>query len=70
MDHPVGSEATAIPVRVSGGVLPMTMLLNGRSVGEIDGRRESLIDPPGPGFARLTVIDAAGAADTVVVRIQ
>jgi len=48
----------------------MTMLLNGRSVGEIDGRRESLIDPPGPGFARLTVIDAAGAADTVVVRIQ
>ena len=70
VDHPVGSEATAIPVRVSGGVLLMTMLLNGRSVGEIDGRRESLIDPPGPGFARLTVIDAAGAADTVVVRIQ
>jgi penicillin-binding protein 1C len=70
VDHSVGSEATAIPVRVSGGVLPMTMLLNGRPVGEIDGRRESLVDPPGPGFARLTVIDAAGAADTVVVRIQ
>jgi penicillin-binding protein 1C len=70
VDHSGGSEAIAIPVRVSGGVLPMTMLLNGRSVGEIDGRRESLIDPPGPGFARLTVIDAAGAADTVVVRIQ
>jgi penicillin-binding protein 1C len=70
VDHSAGSDATAIPVRVSGGVLPMTMLLNGRSVGEIDGRRESLIDPPGPGFARLTVIDAAGAADTVIVRIQ
>ena len=25
---------------------------------------------PGPGFARLTVIDATGAADTVVVRMQ
>ena len=25
---------------------------------------------PGPGFARLTVMDATGAADTVVVRIQ
>jgi penicillin-binding protein 1C len=40
------------------------------SVGEIDGRRQRLVDPPGPGFARLTVIDATGAADTVVIRIQ
>ena len=38
--------------------------------GEIDGRRQRLVDPPGPGFARLTVIDAVGAADTVVIRIQ
>ena len=35
-----------------------------------DSRRQKLVDPPGPGFARLTVMDAAGAADTVVVRIQ
>jgi penicillin-binding protein 1C len=48
----------------------MVMLVNGRSVGEIDGRRQRLIDAPEPGFARLTVIDAVGAADTVVVRIQ
>jgi penicillin-binding protein 1C len=49
----------------------MTMLVNGVSVGEIDGRRrQRLVDPPGPGFTRLTVIDATGAADTVVVRIQ
>jgi penicillin-binding protein 1C len=39
-------------------------------VGAIDGRRQRLFDPPGPGFARLTVIDANGAADTVVIRIQ
>jgi penicillin-binding protein 1C len=39
-------------------------------VGEIDGRRHRLVDSPGPGFARLTVIDATGAADTVVIRIQ
>jgi penicillin-binding protein 1C len=57
-----------MPVRVSGGVLPMTM--HGTAVGEIDGRRQRLIAPPGPGFAHLTVIDATGAADTVVVRIQ
>jgi penicillin-binding protein 1C len=70
VDRSNGSEAVAMPVKVSGGVLPMTMLVNGRAVGEIDGRRQRLIDPPGPGFARLTVIDAVGAADTVVVRIQ
>jgi penicillin-binding protein 1C len=65
-----GAQFSAMPVRVAGGVLPMTMLVNGVSVGEIDGRRQRLVDPPGPGFARLTVIDATGAADTVVIRIQ
>jgi penicillin-binding protein 1C len=65
-----GTDAAAMPVKVSGGVLPLTMMVNGLSVGEIDSRRQRLIDPPGPGFARLTVIDATGAADTVVVRIQ
>jgi penicillin-binding protein 1C len=70
VDRSSGADAAAMPVRVSGGVLPITMLVNGMAVGEIDGRRQRLIDPPGPGFARLTVIDAAGAADTVVVRIQ
>jgi penicillin-binding protein 1C len=65
-----GTQPSAMPVKVAGGVLPMTMLVNGVSVGEIDGRRQRLVDPPGPGFARLTVIDATGAADTVVIRIQ
>ena len=70
IDRSGGREATALPVKVAGGVLPMTMMVNGTAVGEIDGRRQRLIDPPGPGFARLTVIDATGAADTVVVRIE
>jgi penicillin-binding protein 1C len=60
----------AMPVKVAGGALPITMLVNGVSVGELDSRRQRLIDSPGPGFARLTVIDAKGAADTVVIRIQ
>jgi penicillin-binding protein 1C len=70
VDRTLDASAAAMPVKIAGGVLPMTMLVNGMSVGEIDGRRQRLIDPPGPGFARLTVIDAVGAADTVVVRIQ
>jgi penicillin-binding protein 1C len=70
VDRSGGSQFSAMPVKVAGGVLPLTMLVNGVSVGEIDGRRQRLVDPPGPGFARLTVIDATGAADTVVIRIQ
>jgi penicillin-binding protein 1C len=70
VDRASGAQFSAMPVKVAGGVLPMTMLVNGVSVGEIDGRRQRLVDPPGPGFARLTVIDATGAADTVVIRIQ
>jgi penicillin-binding protein 1C len=70
VDRSAGAQFSAMPVRVAGGVLPMTMLVNGVAVGEIDGRRQRLVEPPGPGFARLTVIDATGAADTVVIRIQ
>jgi penicillin-binding protein 1C len=70
IDRSGGTQLAAMPVKVAGGVLPLTMLVNGVSVGEIDSRRQRLVDPPGPGFARLTVIDATGAADTVVIRIQ
>jgi penicillin-binding protein 1C len=65
-----GAPFSAMPVKVAGGVLPMTMMVNGVAAGAIDSRRQRLVDPPGPGFVRLTVIDATGAADTVVVRIQ
>jgi penicillin-binding protein 1C len=70
VDRSADGQFAAMPVKVAGGVLPMIMLVNGTSVGAIDGRRQRLVDPPGPGFARLTVIDATGAADTVVIRIQ
>jgi penicillin-binding protein 1C len=70
VDRAAGGEVTPMPVKVAGGVLPLTMLVNGVAVGDLDSRRQRLIDPPGPGFARLTVIDATGAADTVVIRVQ
>ncbi len=41
-------QFSAVPVRVAGGVLPMTMLVNGASAGEIDSRRQRLVDSPGP----------------------
>jgi len=65
-----GDDSAAMPVKIAGGVLPVTVLVDGRAVGEIDASRQRLIDPPGPGFSRLTVIDARGATDTVLLRIQ
>lgn len=65
-----GLGAAPVPVKVAGGVLPLTVMINGIPAGEIDSRRQRLVAPPGPGFARFTVMDATGAADTVVVRIQ
>ncbi|QPF81720.1 penicillin-binding protein 1C [Bradyrhizobium genosp. L] len=70
VDHSEGGRFAAMPVKVAGGVLPLTVLVNGVSAGDIDSRRQRLIDPPGPGFARVTVVDATGAADTVVIRVQ
>ncbi|MET0443888.1 MAG: penicillin-binding protein 1C [Pseudorhodoplanes sp.] len=63
-------QFSSVPVKVAGGVMPMTVLVNGMAAGELDSRRQRLVEPPGPGFVRLTVMDAMGAADTVVVRIQ
>jgi penicillin-binding protein 1C len=70
VERAADGQAAAMPVKIAGGVLPLTMMINGIAVGEIDSRRQRLVDPPGPGFARLTVIDATGAADTVVIRVQ
>ncbi|WP_428137802.1 penicillin-binding protein 1C [Bradyrhizobium sp.] len=70
VDRSGDGQNAAMPVKVAGGVLPITVLVNGTLAGEIGSRRQRLVEPPGPGFARLTVIDATGAADTVVIRIQ
>jgi penicillin-binding protein 1C len=65
-----GTTLSSVPVKVAGGELPLTVLVNGVSVGQIGSRRQRLVEPPGRGFVRFTVMDAKGTADTVVVRIQ
>jgi penicillin-binding protein 1C len=59
-----------VGVKVLGGTPPLTVLVNGAPVAKGHGRRPMFFDPDGPGFLRLTVMDATGAADSVVVRIQ
>ena len=46
------------------------MLVNGAPASARADRRTLFVDPDGPGFLRLTVIDARGSADSVMVRLQ
>jgi penicillin-binding protein 1C len=59
-----------LALKVSGGVEPLTVLVNGLPATARAERRTLLVDPDGPGFVRLTVIDAKGAVDSVMVRLQ
>ncbi len=59
-----------LALKISGGALPLTVLANGVPVGAATPKRSLFYQPDGPGFVRLTVIDANGAADSVMVRVQ
>ena len=47
-------------------------MVNGVPVGSsgAGGRRTLFFEPDGPGFVRLTVMDARGVSDSVMVRLQ
>ena len=60
-----------IAIKLSGGVGPLTVLVNGLPLQAPAGHRNTLFfESEGPGFVRLTVIDRAGSTDSVVVRLQ
>src|SRR5215208_3305546 len=65
-----GGKADPIALKVAGGSGPLTVLVNGLPLPTIAGRRTLFFDPQGPGFVRLTVMDASGATDSVMVRLQ
>ena len=46
------------------------MLVNGMPLPARRGRQTYFFRPDGPGFVRLTVMDARGASDSVMVRLQ
>ena len=64
------AEGTDMALKISGGVQPLTLLVNGVPRPAQAGQRTLFFTPDGPGFARLTVMDARGVADSVVVRIE
>ncbi|KQT78280.1 penicillin-binding protein 1C [Methylobacterium sp. Leaf466] len=65
------AEAAAAPLALKalGGVPPLTWMANGLPVAD-SARRQSAWVPDGAGFARISVMDAAGASDSVVVRLE
>jgi penicillin-binding protein 1C len=65
-----GQPADPIMLKIAGGTQPLSVLVNGVPLGAAADRRKVFFSPDGPGFVRLTVMDAKGAADSVVVRMQ
>ena len=59
-----------VALKVAGGAEPLTVLVNGVPVAAQSGKRTLFFAPDGPGFVRLTVMDANGATESVLVRIQ
>ena len=65
-----GSAGLApVALKLFGGTLPLTILVNGNPA-LAQARQNLFFKPQGPGFARVTVIDAAGAVDSVSIRLD
>jgi penicillin-binding protein 1C len=59
-----------VALKIAGGLSPLTVIVNGVPLVPQGGRRTLFFQPDGPGFVRLTVMDARGGADSVMVRVQ
>jgi penicillin-binding protein 1C len=59
-----------VTLRASGGQRPLTFLVDGRPLATEPARREAAWVPDGPGFYRVMVLDAEGAAVRAEVRVR
>ncbi|MGH6680111.1 MAG: hypothetical protein ACREDL_14560, partial [Bradyrhizobium sp.] len=59
-----------VRLRAAGGLRPLAFLIDGRKLPSIPALRRAPWQPPGPGFYRITVLDAAGAAATAQIRVE
>jgi penicillin-binding protein 1C len=64
------SVGASLTLKAEGGVLPLRWIVNGVPLGELDMRRQAAWTPDGAGFARVSVEDAKGATDSVLVRLE
>jgi penicillin-binding protein 1C len=59
-----------VPLEASGGTGPLRWLADGKPVPPAAPRRALYWIPAGTGFARLTVVDAAGRSAHATVRFE
>lgn len=62
-------DKARLALKALGGQPPLTWMVDGLPVAE-SLRRQSDWSPEGAGFARISVMDATGASDSVVVRLE
>ena len=65
-----GAPPEPVALKIAGGAAPLTVMVNGVPLPPQGSRRTLFFEPDGPGFVRLTVMDARGASDSVSVRLQ
>jgi penicillin-binding protein 1C len=66
----LAEEGGSVTIRVAGGRRPLTFLVDGAPIPHEPARRETSWTPEGPGFYRVTVLDADGFAVRAEVRIR
>ena len=59
-----------VTLRAMGGRRPLTFLIDGAPVPSVPAQRQAGWLPPGPGFYRVTVLDADGLSAAAPVRVQ
>ena len=65
-----GARDVKLALKALGGAPPFAWFVNGQPIGDAELRRQSAWKPDGAGFARVSVVDAKGASDAVVVRLE
>ncbi|SFL53058.1 penicillin-binding protein 1C [Methylobacterium pseudosasicola] len=63
------AASPGLALKALGGVPPLTWLVDGQPVAQTARRRAEWV-PGGAGFARISVLDATGASDSVSIRLE
>jgi penicillin-binding protein 1C len=63
-------EQNPVALKIAGGLAPLTVMVNGVPIGPQTSRRSLFFTTEGQGFVRVTVMDARGTSDSVMVRVQ
>jgi penicillin-binding protein 1C len=69
-DGAVIAGAGPLDLRAMGGARPLSFLVDGAPISSLAPLRDTEWTPPGPGFYRVTVLDAGGGAVHATIRVE